>query len=63
MLCIGLRLSWEFQGLQEAAPGPLGGDRQVRVPDKEEDEEGECTGRTAGGESEHEERGMRTRVI
>lgn len=49
--------------MQEAAPGPLGGGRQVRVPDKEEDEEGECTGRTAGGESEHEERGMRTRVI
>lgn len=32
MLCIGLRLSWGFQGLQEAAPEPLGGDRQVMVP-------------------------------
>lgn len=30
-LCIGLRLSWGFQGLQEAALEPGGGNRQVTV--------------------------------
>lgn len=64
MLCIGLRLSSGLQGLQEAAPEPLGWNRQVTVPIEEEGEEGQCSGRrTAGGESEHEERRMSTRVV
>lgn len=59
VLCTGLRLSWGVQGLQEAAPEPLGGNRQVTVPWEEEvraqAEQLE--------ESEHEERRMRTGVI